>query len=169
MSKAHAAYGFSLGEGTITGKYVGKFEGINVFENDLIMGDISKGSNLRGATFPGRGIIVSKGVLTGGGNQGKALLQHEFGHILQYRMVGPKAYYTLIAPESLASAFRSEIKHDYFWTETWANYLSREYFGANWLGAKYGYIVQPLNSYYKSMIEIAKMPIVWSPIIPFSY
>ncbi len=133
------------------------------------MGDISKGSNLRGATFPGRGIIVSKGVLTGGGNQGKALLQHEFGHILQYRAVGPKAYYSIIPPESLASACRSEIKHDHFWTETWANYLSKEYFGVNWLGAKYGYVVQPLNSFNKSIIELAKMPIVWSPIIPFSH
>ena len=169
MSEAHAAYGFTPGEETITGKYVGKFEGVNVFENDLIMGDIGKGSNLRGATFPGRGIIVSKGVLTNGGNQGKALLQHEFGHILQYREVGAKAYYSLIAPESLVSACRSEMKHDYFWTETWANYLSKEYFGNYWLGAKYGYVVQPLNSFNKSMIELAKMPIIWSPITPFSH
>lgn len=53
------------------------------------------------------------------------------------------------------------------WTETWANYLSKEYFGTNWLGAKYGYVVQPLNPFNKSMIELAKMPIIWSPITPF--
>ena len=143
-------------------------EGENVFENELIMGDINKGSNYRGATFPGRGILVSKGVLTGEGSQGRALLQHEFGHILQFREVGAKAYYSLIAPASLASACRSEIKHDCFWTETWANYLSKEYFGANWLGNKYKYIAQPLNSINRFIVNLARMPIVWSPVLPIN-
>ena len=168
LSKAYTAHGFIPGEETVTGTYVGKFEGENVFENELIMGDINKGSNYRGATFPGRGILVSKGVLTGGGSQGRALLQHEFGHILQFREVGAKAYYSLIAPASLASACRSEIKHDCFWTETWANYLSKEYFGANWLGNKYKYIAQPLNSINRFIVNLARMPIVWSPVLPIN-
>ena len=167
MSEAYSAHGFIPGEETITGKYVGQFEGENVFENELIMGDISKGSRLRGATFPGRGILVSKGVLTGGEKQGKALLQHEFGHILQYREVGAKAYYTCIAPQSMASACRSEFKHDRFWTETWANHLSKNYFGIDWLGTKFGYIAQPLDFGHKFLINLARMPIIWSPIHPF--
>lgn len=75
---------------------------------------------------------------------------------------------SLIAPASLASACRSEIKHDCFWTETWANYLSKEYFGANWLGNKYKYIAQPLNSINRFIVNLARMPIVWSPVLPFN-
>ena len=141
MSEAHAAYGFTPGEETITGKYVGKFEGVNVFESKR-MGNIK--------TIPERGIIVGKGVFTSGELKGTAMLQHEFGHILQYRQVGTKAYYSVIAPESLFSATRSRFdslySHDYFWTETWANFLSKEYFGAKWLGKLFsGYPAKDIN------------------------
>ena len=64
----------------------------------------------------------------------KQLLQHEFGHILQARKVGLVAYYSIIAKESFISASFDGINgwsHDLFWTETWANYLSQNYFGAN--------------------------------------
>lgn len=42
--------------------------------------------------------------------------------------------YSIIAKESFISASFDGINgwsHDLFWTETWANYLSQNYFGAN--------------------------------------
>lgn len=35
-------------------------------------------------------------------------MQHEFVHILQYRKIGAYAYWHVIAPESFASASRSQ-------------------------------------------------------------
>jgi len=29
---------------------------------------------------------------------------------------------------------KNKIYHNTFWTETWANHLSKGYFGTNWLG-----------------------------------
>lgn len=85
--------------------------------------------------MPDQGIIVADGVFTSGGKAGKAMMQHEFGHVLQYRKVGSYAYWHVIAPESLASAsLTSSASHDHFWTETWANYLSSRYFGGKWIG-----------------------------------
>lgn len=157
MSKAHAAYGFTPNEETITGKYVGTFEGINVFESKK-MGDIR--NNYSGITIPERGIIVGRGVFTSASNNGRAILQHEYGHILQYMEVGTKAYYRVIAPESLASATYSRIdksySHDLFWTETWANYLSKNHFGIYWLGNPIDYPVKDISIYNKLRITMAK-------------
>lgn len=84
--------------------------------------------------IPGRGIIVGKGVYSK--SYDIQLLKHEFGHILQYRKVGLLAYYGVIGKESLASASMGGAlgwSHDTFWTETWANYLSSNYFSpASW-------------------------------------
>lgn len=161
LSEAYCAHGYKVGENTLFGKYVGEFEGVNVFENETFFGDIGEGGNLRGATFPGKGILVSKGVYTSGGLDGKALLQHEFGHILQYREVGAKAYYSVIAPESLASAARSAVdpsySHDHFWTETWANYLSKGYFGTSWIGPKSEYPAANINWFNRFRINVAKI------------
>ena len=52
-----------VGESTITGKYVGKFEGQKVFESKLL-GNID--GHYRAFTAPERGIIVAKGVFTSG-------------------------------------------------------------------------------------------------------
>jgi hypothetical protein len=38
----------------------------------------------KAVTIPNRGIIALKGAFTGGELRGISLLQHEFGHILQY-------------------------------------------------------------------------------------
>jgi len=38
-----------------------------------------------------------------------AMMQHEFGHILQYRKIGAYAYWHVIAPESLTSAAFSSL------------------------------------------------------------
>nr|WP_295403008.1 hypothetical protein [uncultured Prevotella sp.] len=136
---------FKVGENTITGKYVGKFAGQNVFESKLL-GNI-KGDYMA-VIVPERGIIAAEGSLTSGGKIGRALMQHEFGHILQYRMVGADAYWDVIATESFASAtFTSSNAHDYFWTETWANFLSRGYFGKKWLGESFGYPIKNISAF----------------------
>ena len=127
----------------IEGRYVGTFEGQKVFESKML-GNVS--GNYRGLTVPERGIIVGKGVFTSGEPYGKAMMQHEFGHILQYKRVGSFAYWNVIVPESFSSAtFTSSVSHGSFWTETWANYLSKEYFGKRWIGQKFGYPVKNIS------------------------
>lgn len=134
LSQGYAASGnFKIGETTVTGKYVGTYEGQNVFESSKL-GSYKTG-NYSGVTIPERGIIVGKGVFTYRAKEGMAMMQHEFGHILEYRIIGPRAYWSVIAPESLFSASMSSCdEHHKYWTETWANYLSKRHFGVNWLG-----------------------------------
>jgi RHS repeat-associated protein len=113
----------------ISGTYVGKFEGVNIFETKKF-GSYTEGSF--GATIPELGIIIGEGIYKEGGyNRDKWLLRHEFGHILQYRKWEASAYWNIIAKESVMSAGLSMISnwdHDTFWTETYANYLSSNYF-----------------------------------------
>lgn len=136
---------FKVGEKTITGKYVGLFEGQNVFESSKL-GNID--NVFRGFTVPERGIIVAEGVFTSGKKNGMAMMQHEFGHILQYRKIGAYAYWHVIAPESLTSAaFSSYVEHGKFWTETWANYLSNKYFGQDWIGPQSQYPIKNISSF----------------------
>lgn len=45
----------------------------------------------------------------------------------------PDLTWGIIAPESIASSFNDTFHHN-FWTETWANYLSKRYFGTYWIG-----------------------------------
>ena len=84
-----------------------------------------------------------------------AMMQHEFGHILESRIIGPRAYWSVIASESLCSASLSSCDEDHiYWTETWANYLSKRHFGVNWLGEFFpgDYPVQ--NSNYSAILDI---------------
>ena len=119
------------------GKYVGDFEGQHVYESK-VLGECSSGKNYRGYTLPNKGIFVGKKVFTGGSINGRAMMQHEFGHILQCRLVGEEKYYKIIAKESISNCAKippyNKISHDLFWTETWANYLSKQYFGVTWHG-----------------------------------
>lgn len=92
------------------------------------------GAFKRGAamTIPGVGIFVGKQ-----GYDNKALLMHEYGHILQYRMWGFWFYWFRIAPVSLKSAYLASKKgiiHQHSWTEWSANRLSYFYFNqpADW-------------------------------------
>ena len=157
MSQAYSASGSVIGEKTITGKYVGKFEDANVYESKKL-GDINGNGGYSGITIPERGIIVGKGVFTSGLVNGTAMMQHEYGHILQYKIVGLKAYYSVIAPESFLSAsLTSQQAHEHFWTETWANYLSKNFFGANWKGAIVrGYPVKNISKMNLLRLIIAK-------------
>ena len=123
--------------GDITGRYVGDYEGQHVFESPML-GTYSEQGGYSGVTFPDRGICVGKGVFTGASENGRALMQHEFGHVLQYRIVGASKYYQVIAKESFLNMCGispyNKVPHDVFWTESWANYLSKQYFGVTWHG-----------------------------------
>ena len=119
------------------GKYVGDFEGQRVYESK-ILGTYSENGGYRGFTRPDKGIFVGKKVFTGNSMNGRAMMQHEFGHVLQYRIVGAEKYYNIIAKESSLNCAKippyNNISHDLFWTETWANHLSKQYFGTIWHG-----------------------------------
>ena len=127
-----------------------------------MLGDIN-GTKYGGITIPERGIIVGKGVFTSQIPEGTAMMQHEYGHILQYLKVGPKAYYSIIAPESLASATFTSVKsHHSFWTETWANYLSKGYFGLKWLGNKIkGYPANNISDLNLLRLRITSIPLFY--------
>ncbi|NJK97958.1 MAG: RHS repeat-associated core domain-containing protein [Bacteroidales bacterium] len=130
LSSGFGAQNVPIGNQTITGKYVGKYENVNIYES----AKLGSGRSSGGITLPGRGIVVGKGVLTR--NLYPELLQHEFGHILQARDVGMHAFSMIIAPESIASASmhgKLGWNHDTFWTETWSNYLSSKYFGNKYI------------------------------------
>ncbi|WP_311441205.1 RHS repeat-associated core domain-containing protein [Hoylesella buccalis] len=114
-------------------KYVGDYEGQHIYES-ASLGVCSPRGGFSGVTFPERGIFVGKGVYTGSSEIGRAMMQHEFGHVLQYRIVGSYNYYTVIAKESLKSCTTNVEAHSNFWTETWANYLSKQHFGITWHG-----------------------------------
>lgn len=146
----------TMGEYTITGKYVGKFEGVNVFESQKL-GNIKIG-RYSAVTIPERGIIAADGVFSSQMKKGLAMIQHEYGHILQYREFGSFAYWQIIAPASLVNAAISTSEaHGNFWTETWANYLSKGYFVKNWLGGKYGYPAKDIGGFKSFMLGQARM------------
>ncbi len=130
LSSGFGAHNITDVNQTVTGKYVGKFEGTNVYES----AKLGEGRYSGGITLPGRGIIVGKGVMSR--NLYPELMQHEFGHILQAGDVGLKAFYSVIGPESLISAARhgkNGWNHNTFWIETWANYLSKNHFGTRYI------------------------------------
>lgn len=151
---------FELGESTITGKYVRQFEGVNVFETkkfgSLITPSPDGYLHYRAVTIPERGIIAAEGVFTSGLKDGTAMMQHEFGHILQYRGFGSAAYWHVIAPESLASATIKPSSHYKFWIETWANYLSKGHFGNAWIGGSY-YPAKNISTFNLIKIIVAQM------------
>lgn len=65
---------------------------------------------------------------------GEAIIQHGFGHFLQYRKHGFLYYYFVIAPISIWAAIK---KNDYARTEVEANNLAHEFFGqASLMGTK---------------------------------
>lgn len=128
LSKGYGAHGVTLDQ-TITGKYKGKYRNtdVSVYESKVMEGTA-------GVTLPGRGIIVSDGAFSR--NLYPNVLQHEFGHILQANEIGLFGYYGIVAKESAASALmdgKLGWEHKNFWTETWANYLSKEYWQSSYV------------------------------------
>ena len=140
------------------GMYVGTFESVKVFETKSMGSVISPLDDgfyhYKAVTLPGIGIIAPKGALTGGTLRGTSLLQHEFGHILQYLKHGGVVYWHLIAPSSIRSAAFSPKSHANYWTETYANYLSKNYFGSNWIDYRGFYPAQNIS---KAKLELMDM------------
>lgn len=141
----------------VKGKYVGKFEGVKVFETNAL-GDIS--SEYSAMTLPNKGIIAAKGVYTSGAESGIAMMQHEFGHVIESWQTGIPTYYEKIALPSLASCTRAKLLgdmslHHNYWTETWANHLSKQYFGKAWLGNSFkGYPARPLSPVFRRFLGL---------------
>jgi hypothetical protein len=110
----------------VTGTYVGKFEGVNVFESKKF-GSYLEGYS--GVTIPEKGIFIGLNLYKEGEyNKDEFFMMHEFGHIKQYRRWGARAYWDIIGPESFKSAWLNPDNHDNFWTETYANFLASRYF-----------------------------------------
>ncbi|MBC6996055.1 hypothetical protein QWY85_19300 [Neolewinella lacunae] len=122
---ARGGYG-ALDIADITGKYVGNYDGVSIYESSVL----GSGTNSSGATFPGP--FGSGSIFLGDGSYSKRLsydlFQHEFGHILQAREYGLKAYYEVIAPTSVYS-YHTTNSHMSNWTETWASHLANKHFG----------------------------------------
>ena len=139
-----------INENTVTGKYVGKFNGVNVYETkkfgSIVHAEKDNLYHYRAITIPERGIIAGEGVFTSGKSIGLKMMRHEYGHILQYIKVGSNLYWSVIAPESFVSATLYPSSHYKFWTETWANYLAKNYFGKAWNGG-YEYPAKNINIY----------------------
>jgi hypothetical protein len=62
---------------------------------------------------------------------GVADLQHEYGHVLQINQYGKRYYVEVIMPASLINMVLHPSDHKYFWTETDANALAIQFFGAS--------------------------------------
>jgi hypothetical protein len=158
LSKGFGAHDIENTNQTITGKYVGKFEGVNMFESSIL----GEGAYSGGITLPGRGIIVGVGSYSK--RLAMDLVHHEYGHILLANLVGYKAFYSVIGKESLISASMDGIlghKHNTFWTETWANYLSRNYFGDMYFGGS-NFPVQNINWFNVTRLKAAYLfPFLW--------
>lgn len=109
-------------------KYVGDFNNVHVFENKVL----GTGWGSAGMTLNSKNIIVGKGVysLRNRVLDCKSLLQHEYGHVLQIQEIGQSSFERNIMTESFAAALR---KDNTCWTETWANYLSKNYFGKSYV------------------------------------
>jgi len=131
LSNGVGAHDVPYGTETVSGRYVGKFEGVNMYESS----QLGSGVNSGGITLPGRGIVVGEYAYSRGLSMD--LVHHEFGHILQARIWGNKTFYSVIGSESLSSATFTNT-HNTYWTETYANYLSSQYFGS-------GYYANPVR------------------------
>jgi hypothetical protein len=122
LSSGYGAHGVANKNQIVKGKYVGKFEGVNVYESS----SLGQGYGSGGITLPERGIFVGKGAFSR--NLDPFLVKHEFGHILQAREIGINNFYSKVGTQSFVSASTNPQNHTRFWTEKWANYLSYNYF-----------------------------------------
>ncbi len=147
LSTGFGAHAIENTNQTVTVKYVGKFEGVNMYETP----DLGSVYGSGGITLPGRGIVVGKGVFSQ--NLDPFLVRHEFGHILQAREFGIYRFYTRIGPSSLLSAARHDginHFHNTHWTEILANQMSYKYFGnpTNWPIHRFPLVFNDMNWFY---------------------
>lgn len=132
LSKGFGAHGVDTEvlNSKIQAKYVGQYRGVNVYESSVGFGN---GAKSGGLTLPPNQMVVGKGAFALKDIFGKSgtydLFTHEYGHVLQAKKVGEAAFYEIIAPSSIYSASKNTyLGHNQFWTETWANQLSYDYF-----------------------------------------
>jgi RHS repeat-associated protein len=138
-----------------TGKYVGRFEGVNVYESSEL-GNFNRPDLSGGITLPGRGITVGQGVFTRGASGNIDLLKHEFGHILQSKELGNISFYKNVGIPSIKSASGNGINghwHNSYWTEIWANRLSSTYFAPY----KWNSSMFPLEYVWGQEINVLKL------------
>ncbi len=104
-------------------KKIGLFEGIQIYESKFFKAG-------RGLTIPQIGIITYPGAHSK--NLDIALIQHEFGHILQHRQLGSFKFYFKIGLPSLWSAMKASMVKNYVhqthWVERDANKRTYQYF-----------------------------------------
>jgi len=108
------------------------YPGISIYETNQISG---------GVTIPGVGIFVDN-------RNDKALLQHEYGHYLNYQywkltwgsVIAGATYHTFIsAPSIINMGFDKALgthTHADFFTESWADQFAKNYFGSSYVGYK---------------------------------
>ena len=147
----------------IRATYTGhKFYGTNIYESSAL-GNVAESG---GITLPEYGIVVGEGVYDAylSTYSYRALIQHEYGHILQYKQllsmnngdvsVAIDKYYSEIGkPSFLNSVGSSSVEHANFSVEVNANVLSRNFFGSTYR--------------YCSDFPLISMPIVTRfPIMP---
>ena len=112
-------------------KYRGKFEDVKVYETNLLC----SGKYKYGVSLPPSKIVVGTGAYNN--SNFLDLLQHEYGHILQAKVFGLKAYYGIIAPASLKSMSTNSSMHYKYWTEILANNFAKKYFTYDYALSKY--------------------------------
>lgn len=144
----------------IDGKYVGKYQGVKVFETY----QLGEGLGSGGVTLPGTGIFVGKGVYRQGLDPD--LLMHEFGHILQANDIGKLRFFSKVAPSSAWSASKhgeNGWNHMAHWTESWANYKSYNFFGRPFIDVNQ-YIIQNISPQRYTWLMYPKL---WLPFFRF--
>ncbi|WP_017259395.1 hypothetical protein [Pedobacter arcticus] len=110
-------------------KKVGLFEATVIYESKFFKPG-------HGLTIPQIGVITYPGAFSNRLDIG--LIQHEFGHILQWRKLGSLGFYFKIGFPSLWSAIKASLVKRYFHqnhpVEINSNLLSYEYFNKpnNW-------------------------------------
>lgn len=66
-----------------------------------------------------------------------AAIRHEYGHIVQSRILGPLYLLVIGLPSILHAAVHNSVckgkPYNHFYTERWADRLSAKYFGKGWL------------------------------------
>jgi hypothetical protein len=104
--------------------YIANYEGVRIYESPRL----GHGYNSGGIALPGLGIILGVGAYSKKLDLG--LVQHEYGHFLQFRLIGWLRFYLLVGIPSLLSAWTRWHKkpHQLYWTELWANHLASQRF-----------------------------------------
>ena len=105
-----------------------KYPGIKIYSTMLV-------SNRSAITLPGLGIFIHPNL---SGEIKEMVLQHEYGHFLDFKSLSPHPvlryikFYVLIGIPSLLSAlFKRWGNHRHYWTEVRANNLALTWFGDN--------------------------------------